>query len=92
MSTKKIIGNAIAAALAMGISGATSADNANMGQMSANPSGMEKCYGIAKAGQNDCGTASHGCGGAAKKDGEKDAWIFMPTGLCNKIVGGRSKE
>jgi len=28
----------------------------------------EKCYGIAKAGQNDCGTAKHTCVGLAKKD------------------------
>ena len=48
----------------------------------------EKCYGIAKAGQNDCATGSHGCAGEAKLPGAKNEWLSVPTGLCNKIVGG----
>ena len=48
----------------------------------------EKCYGIAKAGQNDCQTATSSCAGTAKKDGQKDAWIAVPKGTCGKIVGG----
>lgn len=52
------------------------------------PPGMEKCYGIAKAGQNDCGTARNMCAGEAKLDNEKDAWLAVPKGLCNRIVGG----
>lgn len=52
---------------------------------------MEKCYGVAKAGKNDCQTATGACAGTAKKDGLKDAWIFVPKGTCDKIVGGDSK-
>lgn len=48
----------------------------------------EKCYGIVKAGQNDCQTATSSCAGTAKKDGQKDAWIAVPKGTCGKIVGG----
>ena len=48
----------------------------------------EKCYGIAKAGKNDCQTASHSCAGAATKDGQADSWIYVPAGTCTKIVGG----
>ena len=51
----------------------------------------EKCYGIVKAGQNDCQTATSSCAGTAKKDSQKDAWIYVPAGLCGKIVGGSSK-
>ncbi|MCW5747592.1 MAG: DUF2282 domain-containing protein [Alphaproteobacteria bacterium] len=47
----------------------------------------EKCYGIAKAGQNDCQTATSSCAGTSKKDGQKDAWIAVPKGTCAKIVG-----
>lgn len=50
---------------------------------------MEKCYGIVKAGKNDCQTASSTCAGTAKKDGQKDAWIYIPKGTCDKIVGGQ---
>lgn len=53
---------------------------------------IERCYGIAKAGQNDCSTASHSCAGAEKRDGEKSAWIIVPKGVCNKIVGGQLKS
>ncbi len=49
---------------------------------------MEKCYGIVKAGKNDCQTATSACAGSAKKDGQKDAWIYIPKGSCEKIVGG----
>lgn len=48
----------------------------------------EKCYGIAKAGQNDCFSASNACGGTSAEDGQKDAWIYVPDGTCKKVVGG----
>lgn len=48
----------------------------------------EKCYGIAKAGQNDCQTATSSCAGTSKKDAQADAWIGVPAGVCAKIVGG----
>lgn len=53
--------------------------------------GMEKCAGIAKAGMNDCGTSKHSCAGKATVSGAPDEWIFVPTGTCNKIVGGTLK-
>jgi len=49
---------------------------------------MEKCYGIVKAGKNDCQTNSNACAGTARKDGQKDAWLYLPKGSCEKIVGG----
>jgi uncharacterized membrane protein len=49
---------------------------------------MEKCYGIVKAGKNDCQTAASACAGTSKQDGQKDAWLFVPKGSCEKIVGG----
>lgn len=50
--------------------------------------GQEKCYGIVKAGMNDCETAGQSCAGSATKDNQKDAYLFLATGLCKKIVGG----
>lgn len=47
-----------------------------------------KCYGIVKAGMNDCQTATHSCAGSATKDKQPDAFIFLPTGICERIVGG----
>lgn len=54
------------------------------------PEGNEKCYGIVKAGKNDCGAAdkSHACMGGAKVDGDINEWIGLPKGVCEKIVGG----
>lgn len=49
---------------------------------------MEKCYGIAKAGSNDCQTSTTACAGSAKLNGQGDAFLFVPKGLCTKIVGG----
>ncbi len=49
----------------------------------------EKCYGIAKAGANDCAsTGNNSCGGSSKRAGDAKAWIFVPEGYCERIVGG----
>lgn len=53
---------------------------------------MEKCYGIVKAGMNDCQTATASCAGSATKDKQTDAFIFLPQGACEKIVGGSLKK
>jgi uncharacterized membrane protein len=47
----------------------------------------EKCYGIAKAGQNDC--SSNSCAGSATKDNQGDSFLIVPKGLCEKISGGQ---
>lgn len=52
------------------------------------PAKMEKCYGIAKAKKNDCGTSKHACAALAPKDGMADEWIFVMKGNCQRIVGG----
>jgi len=48
----------------------------------------EKCYGIVKAGMNDCQTSKTACAGSATKDRQADAFLFLPKGACEKIVGG----
>jgi uncharacterized membrane protein len=49
----------------------------------------EKCYGIAKAGKNDCASiGNNSCGGSSKITGDPKAWIFVPEGYCERIVGG----
>lgn len=55
--------------------------------VSAQEAKTEKCYGIVKAGKNDCQTATSSCAGTAKRDGQKDAWLAVPAGTCAKIVG-----
>lgn len=85
MGTKnKLTAGAISAAIALGLSAtATSAVGAE--------NNMEKCYGVVKAGKNDCGTKSHACAGQAAKDGDPTEWIYLPKGSCDKIVGGETK-
>ena len=51
----------------------------------------EKCYGVVKAGKNDCQTSSGSCAGTAKQDAQPDAWLYLPKGTCEKIVGGNTK-
>jgi len=56
---------------------------------SAKAAEVEKCYGVAKAGKNDCkagpGTT---CAATSKVDGQGNAWMLVPKGLCEKLVGG----
>ena len=73
---------AISAVLAVGSlvasSGAVAADKAD----------TEKCYGVAKAGKNDCAGAAHACAGQASKDASAKEWVSLPKGTCERIVGG----
>jgi len=48
----------------------------------------EKCAGIVKAGQNDCGTSKSACAGTSKVDRDSETWILVPKGTCAKIAGG----
>lgn len=84
MSNKVLVNGAIAAAITL--AAVTSIDVEAKGKK------LEKCYGVAKAGQNDCkagpGTS---CAGSSTKDAQKDAWMFVAKGSCEKIVGGSLK-
>lgn len=60
----------------------------NFVAMEVNAASKEKCYGIVKAGQNDCATKVSSCAGTAKTDGQTDAFISLPKGLCEKLVSG----
>ena len=55
--------------------------------------GREKCYGIAKAGRNDCAslTGSHSCAGQATSDKNRVDWKFVAKGTC-KQAGGMSAD
>lgn len=52
----------------------------------------EKCYGVAKAGKNDCATKSSSCAGTSKEDAQKDAFIVVPKGLCDRLSGGSTSS
>ena len=54
--------------------------------------GMEKCMGIVNTGKNDCGTSKHACAGQATTDADAEEWVYLPTGICEKIPGGTVKS
>jgi uncharacterized membrane protein len=49
----------------------------------------EKCYGVAEAGGNDC-AAGPGttCAGTSTMHAQGNAWLYLPAGTCEKLVGG----
>ena len=49
--------------------------------------GKDKCYGVAKKGQNDCGTAEHSCSGEAKSDNLSYEWKYVAKGTCEQVGG-----
>jgi uncharacterized membrane protein len=49
----------------------------------------EKCYGVCKAGENDCFGVGNSCGHTSKKDRDPEAWIYVPKGTAEKIAGAR---
>jgi len=48
----------------------------------------EQCFGIAKAGMNDCKSGSHDCAGHATMDADPVSFVVVPAGTCEKIAGG----
>ncbi len=85
-SRSALVRSALAGMVAVGLCHA-GASNAQDGKAEV---AKEKCYGIAKAGQNDCGTAVHACAGLAKKDNARDEWKYVAKGTCTKL-GGKLK-
>lgn len=51
--------------------------------------GIEKCYGISKAGDNDCAAANgaHSCAGQSKSDKDLNDWKYAVKGTCEKLGG-----
>jgi len=48
---------------------------------------MEKCYGVAKKGMNQCATPMHSCGGTSTVDNDPAEWMYVPVGTCKKMGG-----
>lgn len=85
MNQRRVISSALATVLAMGLAQATSAH-------AQDAKGKEKCFGVAKAGQNDCANlaGTHSCAGQAAKDNEPGEWKYVAKGTCEKM-GGKLK-
>lgn len=82
MVSKKALNTLLAGAVALAVAGGVATAHAE-GE-------TEKCYGVVKAGQNDCAAAdgSHSCAGHAGTDASGQEWVNVPKGLCDKLVNG----
>ena len=76
---KLLLTAALAGVMAAGVATTAQADHHE----------KEKCFGIAKAGKNDCKAAngSHSCAGQAKTDHDGDEWAYVTKGTCEKDGG-----
>ena len=83
MDRQLFIRSALASVMALGVVSAAQA-----GPAAPDPS-KEQCFGIAKAGANDCASASgsHSCAGTATKDNEPGDWKYVEKGTCEKMGG-----
>ena len=79
MEHEAIIRNALMGFVALGVAGATTA------QAQSTP--KEKCYGVSKAGQNECAAGKNSCAGTSKKDNYPTAWKLVAKGSCEKMGG-----
>ena len=80
--TNSLIRGTLASLIAVGLGAASTMALAAKGD-------TEKCAGIVKAGQNDCGTSKSACAGSATTDRDAEAWIAVPKGTCARIAGGK---
>ena len=81
MNQKLIISSALAGLIAVAAIGNTLAED--------KPAGKEKCFGVAKAGKNDCAnaTGTHSCAGQASVDKAPEEWNYVAKGTCDKLGG-----
>jgi uncharacterized membrane protein len=75
---------AVAGLLALGLAAAVSAAPASP---MAPDASKDKCFGIAKAGQNDCAAGKHACAGQSTVDNDPASWKYVAKGTCEKIGG-----
>ncbi|MCA0903766.1 DUF2282 domain-containing protein [Qipengyuania aquimaris] len=53
---------------------------------------MEKCYGVAKAGENDCAAGpGTSCAGTSTRDYQGNAWKLVKKGTCETIKTPKGK-
>lgn len=84
MNNRILLASALAAAIAVPPIASSQAAPAKPPAFKA-----EKCYGIAKAGKNDCASAgNNSCAGLSRVSADPRAWVFVPAGYCDRIVGG----
>lgn len=81
--TNTLLGSTMAVALSMALQASAQGGPAPVPKFD-----HEKCYGIAKAGKNDCQTANSSCAGTSRRNAQGDAWVYLPKGSCEKVVGG----
>ena len=78
--TKTISGLAVASALAAALGIAASGTAATAAE-------SEKCYGVAKAGENDCAAGKGtSCAGTSKIDYQGNSWKLVPAGTCTTMA------
>lgn len=82
MVSKKTVNTLLVSAVALTVAGGVGTAHAMEGK--------EKCYGVVKAGHNDCANASktHSCAGHATEDADGGEWLALPSGVCDKLAGG----
>ena len=82
--TQTLVSSALAAALSLGVVAQAQAQD---------KAAKEKCFGIVKAGQNDCAnlSGSHSCAGQSKVDNGMDEWKYVAKGSC-KGAGGMTAD
>jgi uncharacterized membrane protein len=86
MNHRLAASSALASVLALGLVAQVAAQDANAGK--------DKCYGIAKAGQNDCANLSgtHDCAGLSKATNAPDDWKYVAKGTCKDLKGMTEQE
>lgn len=79
----------VASALAMALSVTTACTTEKtMEQTTTQAQETEQCFGVAKAGKNDCKAGTHACAGQSTANADPQSFVAMPKGTCEKIVGG----
>jgi len=87
LNHRLVVSSALASVLALGLA-------SNVAAQEKSGKDKEKCFGIAKAGQNDCANLSgtHSCAGQNKADNDAGEWKYVAKGTCKDMKGLSAEE
>jgi uncharacterized membrane protein len=89
MKTRDVINAGVILAVAGSMLGAVSM---SLRHGAATDVARERCYGISRAGANDCANSVHSCATQLKTGADMREWVSVPKGTCLRIAGGSLDE
>ena len=85
---RQAIVRSLVAAMALAATSTVASATTPAGTAAAPAAATQHCYGVARAGHNDCAAGAHSCAGPSTRDNDPASFVALPIGVCMKLTGG----